>query len=67
MGIFSTLCVNSVISDECKNSIDKFYSDISECIKIAVSEVIYYVSICLSVLSCVIYCYLSVVFMGHAA
>jgi len=27
---------------------------------------IYYVSICLSVLSCVIYCYLSVVFMGHA-
>ena len=40
VGIFSTLCVNSVISDECKNSIDKFYSDISECIKIAVSEVI---------------------------
>ena len=41
--------------------------DRSYCLCLSVSIYLLCVSICVSVLSCVIYCYLSVVFMGHAA
>ena len=43
------------------------FRDVGHIVSVCPFSFIYYVSICLSVLSCVIYCYLSVVFMGHAA